>query len=90
MQYLIGLIGALFAGLFYYKTKAKSATSLLENNDVKREILKDDEAISHASGNIKSQQENIKSVQDNMDAASKEKLGNEDLAKFFNNIKPKS
>ena len=86
MAYLLGLIGALIGGLIFYKTKAQSAGSLLENAKTKEEINKHDSTIAGNAGRISAEQERINDVQTSSKKELEKVTSNEDLVGFFNSI----
>lgn len=85
MEYIIGIIVALAGGLFYYKTKAKSAGALLENTKTKEQLAEASGKIEAHSGRIDSEAEGRQAVQRDMEENGKE-VSNEELVKFINAI----
>lgn len=83
MQYLLGLIAALVGGLFYYKTKAKSAESLNENTKVKESLLNEDKNIAENSGRVLSQKARIETIQSDTNKELEKVQTNEELASFL-------
>jgi len=87
MQYLLGIIGALIGGLFFFRTKAKSAEALNDNvktksaiNDLQVEINKD-------ANDVETEQRKIESDKSKLVDAKKETLTNEKLSDFFSNYR---
>jgi hypothetical protein len=86
MQYLIGLIGLLFGGLFFYRTKAKSAGALLENEQSKREINTESEKIAKANGLLDAEQQTRSNKQEATDDKLAKETTNAELVDFFNSL----
>lgn len=59
MEYLLGIIVALVGGLFFYKTKAKSAEALLENSDLKDKINTNNVEASKKQGQLEAEKAKV-------------------------------
>jgi len=91
MAYLLSIIGALIGGLFFYRTKAKSAEALNENVETKSAVNEIQAGINKDEARIAVEQSNIKDQQEKLADSKKEKLDDKSLVDFFNSInKPKS
>ena len=85
MEYLLGIIATLVGGLFYYKTKAKSAGALLENEQTKKEINANEQSISRHAGNLEAESERRSAIQSDVQKSSGD-VSNEELVKFVDSF----
>lgn len=83
MQYLLGIIGALGAGLLYFFTKAKSAKALLENEPTKKKINELGGETEKLAGGIGAEEERRKALQSDREKESGE-VDNAELVNFVN------
>lgn len=83
MGYAIGIIVSLLGGLFYFKTKAKSAESLNENVETKNKINELSGETEKLAARNDVEQERRKAIQDHTEEATKGVDTNEDLIKFI-------
>ena len=82
MEYLIGLIVLLLGGLFFEKSKRKSAEGTLENLETKKQILEVEKNVSKNNGLIEAEKEKREEIKNE-----KSKKSLDDLARFFNDSK---
>ena len=82
MEYLIGLLVALFGGLLYERSKRKSAEGSLENIETKKEILFLEKEESKNKGLIEAEKEKREEIKND-----EPKKSLDDLARFFNDRK---
>tara|TARA_R110000868_G_scaffold66014_14_gene197063 strand:- start:1129 stop:1410 length:282 start_codon:yes stop_codon:yes gene_type:complete len=83
MQYLLGLLAAAIGGLFFYRTKAKSAEAINENVETKskiNEISRETEAL---AGRADAEQERREAIQRDTQEKTKGVDTNEELVKFI-------
>jgi|LakMenEpi12Oct12_1017442.scaffolds.fasta_scaffold22998_1 hypothetical protein len=82
MEYLVGLIVLLLGGLFFEKSKRKSAEGTLENLETKKQILEVEKNVSKNNGLIEAEKEKREEIKNE-----KSKKSLDDLARFFNDRK---
>lgn len=84
MQILLGIVALLVGGLFFERSRRKSAEGLLDNLKTKEEILEKDKQINE--NNALKTNEELKRNQLNQDIETEKnsKDNNEDLENFFN------
>jgi hypothetical protein len=85
MYYLLGLIASLVGGLFFYRTKAKSAESLNENIETKRQVNEISRETEALAGRNDAEQERREAIQRDTETKTKGVDSNESLATFFDN-----
>lgn len=83
MEYLLGLLGALAAGFFYYRTKAKSAGALLENVETKKQINEISSETAALAGRIDVEQERREAIQRDTKEKTEGVETNEELVRFI-------
>lgn len=79
IKYLLGVIGALLAGIWYLFVKGKSAEALNENNDVHKEANKLDQQAFKNEGLLQAEEE----IRSNLEKQKTEK-NHEDSVDYFN------
>lgn len=84
MQYLLSIIAALAAGLFFFRSKAKTAESLNENLDTKKEIVKEDSEIAKNQGRLEAESERRQTIQDSVQREVDKVQSEKDLLDFIN------
>jgi hypothetical protein len=82
MEYVIGLVVILLGGLFYEKSKRKSAEGVLENLETKKQIIEIEKDVSKHDGLIEAEKEKREEIKND-----KTKKSLSDLARFFNGNK---
>lgn len=86
IKYLIGLVVALGAALFYQTKKRNSAEGLLETFDTKNKLNKQNEIIAEKQGELSSEEAKRKAIED-ASKQEQERIANEtikDLQDFLN------
>lgn len=87
MQYILGIIASLVAGLFYFKTKAASSGALLENLETKNTINAEEKEIAKVQGNLQAEQERRAAITDSTKEEVNKNETNEALINFLNSAK---
>jgi len=89
MQYVLGLIAALAGGLFFYRSKAKTAESLNANIETKEKVIKEDAEIAKDQGKLEAESGRREAISDTVQKEVEKELPNESLVNFLNSIKPR-
>jgi hypothetical protein len=82
MDYLIGLVVILLGGLFYERSKRKSAEGSLDNLESKKAILEIEKDSSKNKGLLEAEESKREEIENE-----KSKKSLDDLASFFNDRK---
>ncbi len=86
MQYLLGLIGLLAGGLFFFKNRAASAEAINQNVDTKNKVNNEDQKIAENNGNIASEKDKIAASQTDATKEENQNETNQSLVDFLNRI----
>lgn len=87
MQYLLGLIGILAGGLFFFRSKAQSAEAINQNVETKEAVVKEDESIAQNQGQIDAEKAKIEETKNAATTEENAPISNQDLVNFLNKFK---
>lgn len=82
MEYLIGLFVIVLGGLFFERSKRKSAEGALDNLETKKEVLKLEKDTAKNTGQLEAEEAKREEIK-----SEKSKKSLDDLARFFNDRK---
>lgn len=82
MEYLFGLIVVFLGGFLYERSKRKSAEGVIENIEVKKELLKQETLTAKNNGLLEAEEEKREEIKNEND-----KKSLDDIARFFNKRK---
>lgn len=88
LEVLFGIVLSVFGYAFYQRSKGKSAESLLENLDVKENLLKNDKVIVENAAKEEHQSEIRKQLKSDINEEKENEESLEDLENYFNKRKP--
>ncbi len=83
MEYLIGLIALLGGGLFFYRSKAKNAGALLENEPTKKQVNEINRETEALAGRLDAEQARREDIQSSVQEETKGVDSAEDLVRFI-------
>ena len=84
MEYILALLAALVGGLFYYRTKAKSAEALNENLDAKKQVLDLSKDIAEKTGLLKAEEGKRTEIEEANEKLKEKGVSISELENFFN------
>lgn len=88
MQYLIGLVVALFGGVLFFRNKAQNAQALNENSETKEKVNKEDIEIAKNDAREEAERAKREVLQGNLQKEMSKDVKGQELASFFNDRNP--